>query len=579
MGSDQFTEFPDLEKIPAMEDLWKTVTPESLGRTTRPTDIPTSPMRQSYEGTIDRPFGRPGSTEEIASRAETGVPQISQLRRASREYLINAIRNRQYVHGTEEQYAAMLRNLNAEQARRDIAVRDARMQSVRGAQSAQQRQMRGQLSTGGLSMGGIGMMDRPLTQQQRLQRSYARDASPMSQRNLYHPGARRDIDEAQRHDMLRRQAYGQILSPTEARRQRELYERRDIAGYNVLPVNRFSQMTGTIELGEDGRPTVVGRRDVSLESMKTVGQGLRSKPERVLQAFDKAKSQGEEAKLDSLYEAYKQSRHYNLTDDEIWARFGDDIRHYAGNEEHVFAYKKDKYQGWKTPLTGFDPFKTIDEWKKARDEWRKLQGVEYHSEGGIVGTGTFNVSNPSPSFFKPRGTDTVPAMLSDGEFVVNARATQSNLGVLSHINSGGSLSSYAAKGGPIYRSQGGMVGYYQHGGFTSTTPTIDWSDPLDSMRGIFDKAVDGFKEFGNKFTSAASGLTSAMNNLAQMRIPDTIEMQARHDIHVNLNGAAVLAAMEDKLKDICVAAIGEQLKVHMSNHPHANPNSQHTNVV
>ena len=38
--------------------------------------------------------------------------------------------------------------------------------------------------------------------------------------------------------------------------------------------------------------------------------------------------------------------------------------------------------------------------------------------------------------FEPRGTDTVPAMLTPGEFVVNRKAASANLGALQNINAG-----------------------------------------------------------------------------------------------------------------------------------------------
>jgi len=58
--------------------------------------------------------------------------------------------------------------------------------------------------------------------------------------------------------------------------------------------------------------------------------------------------------------------------------------------------------------------------------------------------------------FMPRGTDTVPAMLTPGEFVVNAAATRQNRGDLEAINSGGS-----AGGGPVTINltvNGGLMG-------------------------------------------------------------------------------------------------------------------------
>ena len=52
---------------------------------------------------------------------------------------------------------------------------------------------------------------------------------------------------------------------------------------------------------------------------------------------------------------------------------------------------------------------------------------------------------------RSRGTDTVPAMLTPGEFVVNADATAANLGLLHAINSGykfGPASAPAAPAAP-----------------------------------------------------------------------------------------------------------------------------------
>lgn len=56
--------------------------------------------------------------------------------------------------------------------------------------------------------------------------------------------------------------------------------------------------------------------------------------------------------------------------------------------------------------------------------------------------------------FQPKGTDTVPAMLTPGEFVVNRAATQRNLPLLNKINSGG-------------YSSGGKVRYYDKGGYVA----------------------------------------------------------------------------------------------------------------
>lgn len=59
------------------------------------------------------------------------------------------------------------------------------------------------------------------------------------------------------------------------------------------------------------------------------------------------------------------------------------------------------------------------------------------------------------SIFQPKGTDTVPAMLTPGEFVVNADATRKNAGLLHAINNG------FASGGVVYRADGGFADFLE----------------------------------------------------------------------------------------------------------------------
>jgi hypothetical protein len=61
--------------------------------------------------------------------------------------------------------------------------------------------------------------------------------------------------------------------------------------------------------------------------------------------------------------------------------------------------------------------------------------------------------------FSPKGTDTVPAMLTPGEFVVNARSTAQHLPLLKAINSGAGVdaTSNMSKGGVVYLDNGGLI--------------------------------------------------------------------------------------------------------------------------
>lgn len=124
-------------------------------------------------------------------------------------------------------------------------------------------------------------------------------------------------------------------------------------------------------------------------------------------------------------------------------------------------------------------YKTLEESAKtlgeaisfaAEDFIRKFTGFLKPLFGGSMVSGGMKLMGFGPknktehkadggSIFEPKGTDTVPAMLTPGEFVVNKGATQKNKGLLEAINNG------KAKGGPIgYFSSGGGVNYLAAGG-------------------------------------------------------------------------------------------------------------------
>ena len=83
---------------------------------------------------------------------------------------------------------------------------------------------------------------------------------------------------------------------------------------------------------------------------------------------------------------------------------------------------------------------------------KKARGglIRYYDQGG----------------FTPRGTDTVPAMLTPGEFVVNARSTRKFYSQLVAMNSG-SQPVYKATGGPITNNNIGDINVTVDGGQSS----------------------------------------------------------------------------------------------------------------
>jgi hypothetical protein len=215
---------------------------------------------------------------------------------------------------------------------------------------------------------------------------------------------------------------------------------------------------------------------------------------------------------------------------------------------------------------------------------RLTDKLRYYSQGGEVPIGTFNISNPNRSFFKSRGTDTVPAVLTRGEYVVKASEAQKNLGVLNHINSGLPLHSYASAGGPIYRWRGGevrredewdfrepgrrfsdgnmqdtmaeraMSDRYQSGPQDNRTPWDNQSHAVD-----WSEAIGGLNVFEDRFESAIASLSTAVGSLLTFNLPNDIQMAGSHNVSVNFNGASMLQGLEPTIRSWVMEAVTRQI--------------------
>lgn len=73
-----------------------------------------------------------------------------------------------------------------------------------------------------------------------------------------------------------------------------------------------------------------------------------------------------------------------------------------------------------------------------------IEQLVKESNKGVPGKATGGLIYAMGGKFIPRGTDTVPAMLTPGEFIVNKKATQANYSILKNMNAG---MSYKAFGG------------------------------------------------------------------------------------------------------------------------------------
>ena len=133
----------------------------------------------------------------------------------------------------------------------------------------------------------------------------------------------------------------------------------------------------------------------------------------------------------------------------------------------------------------------------------KTQGIQRFASGGIVGN-YFNTGGLA------KGTDTVPAMLTPGEFVVNREATQKNRGLLSSINNG---VTYANEGG-IIGNGGGNGGGMDFSGFITAANT------LTPNLALFAEAATAFSniefgvlsDVGTQFQGASNAFGLAARN-------------------------------------------------------------------
>ena len=196
-------------------------------------------------------------------------------------------------------------------------------------------------------------------------------------------------------------------------------------------------------------------------------------------------------------------------------------------------------------------------------------GMVYASKGTLVN-------------YQPRGTDTVPAMLTPGEFVINRKATQKHLPVLKAINEGyysrGGITKYLANGGIIspnyYETAGGVTGgnkmfdlsSYMGNivGQISSSITLAFQNAVQAMSGqtaaapsngvssIDSDTLNKIGEFTNRLKSVADTLAGLS------AIPQEITITVTHTHNVIINGDAALNKLSPDLQEIAMSTIREK---------------------
>ena len=146
--------------------------------------------------------------------------------------------------------------------------------------------------------------------------------------------------------------------------------------------------------------------------------------------------------------------------------------------------------------------------------------------GGMEGGPLGPTSYFSNGAFVPRGTDTVPAMLTPGEFVVNRSAVKrgNNLQMLKAMNSSGNGGASSA----THMSGGGRV-YYQHGGMA------------EGGGGGGNMFLEALPALRNVFADFSNAVDRLANTNFHVKLDTT-------NVNVNFNGGSFLASMKDDIK-------------------------------
>lgn len=223
---------------------------------------------------------------------------------------------------------------------------------------------------------------------------------------------------------------------------------------------------------------------------------------------------------------------------------------------------------------GSEAYVLYQAWKNAFNQkpdilGMKAGGLVYASKGTLVP-------------YKPRGTDTIPAMLTPGEFVVNRDATRQNLSLLQAINNNQNIPGFSS-GGIAYLSGGGLpkpsgaaggavidITKVLGGLIGQLTSSISQSiatalekinKPSGSTNGVSNINYDALQKFSQNLANIA-------NTLAGLdAIPSEIKITGRHDLNVIINGDSALNRLSIDLQNLVISNINAAFKQFVDNNP------------
>jgi hypothetical protein len=185
--------------------------------------------------------------------------------------------------------------------------------------------------------------------------------------------------------------------------------------------------------------------------------------------------------------------------------------------------------------------KTMERGRKSAEEGLR---AERRTAAEAVGKARGGLIYANRGIFVPRGTDTVPAMLTPGEFVVNRAAVQrgNNLQTLQAMNNGaGSVSnSSSTAGAAVGMARGGMVRYLANG-----------SDAPEAGSDAMSKFAQSLNEFNSK-------LSENIRKLGDTTI--SIKLDSTN-VNLNINDGGLLKALKGEVKKELFALIASEFKV------------------
>jgi hypothetical protein len=161
--------------------------------------------------------------------------------------------------------------------------------------------------------------------------------------------------------------------------------------------------------------------------------------------------------------------------------------------------------------------------------------------------------------------DSVPALLTPGEFVLNqgavARAGAHNL---QRFNKGGMVGAvqYHATGGQV----GGDAGGVSEGAISALNQLSATLNKFVQQSGGFAQVAQQLTQTFTAFGGHAQALTEAINNM-----PKSLTLQGTHTVNVTINGAEVLSKLTPEIQGIVVSQVRSSLSRIFKEHmPDAN---------